>query len=156
MTQERRFIRHTVDVPLEVHPDFDGSSNPAAAAATAATATAKQLAAKRGVNVSTGGLAFIVEECLTNGDIVRIRIPTVRPPFEARARVVWCRNEGDAFLAGVEFLDAADAFRARMVEQVCAVEQYRQKVREEEGRSMTPQEAATEWIEKYAGSFPSS
>lgn len=138
MSPERRFIRHTLDVPLEVQQDGVGPP-----------------ATQQGVNVSSGGLAFLFDACPVNGDIVRIRIPTVTPPFEARARVVWCRPEDDRFLVGVEFLDAADAFRARMVEQVCAVEQYREKVLEEEGRRLTSQQAAEEWIGRYAGRFPS-
>lgn len=135
---ERRFIRHTLDVPIEVQ--HDGVGPPAS---------------QLGVNVSSGGLAFLYDACPLVGDIVRIRIPSVDPPFEARARVVWCRPEDERFLVGVEFLDTADAFRARMVEQVCAVEQYRAKALEEEGRQLSSQEAAAEWIGRYAGRFPS-
>lgn len=138
MSSPRRFIRHTVDVPLEVWPDGDGPARP-----------------QQGLNVSSGGLAFLFDVCPSDGDIVRIRIPTVDPPFEARARVVWCRAEGDRYLVGVEFLDQADAFRVRMVEQVCAIEQYREQVLQEEGRRLDPQEAAAEWIRKFAGRFPS-
>lgn len=138
MGTERRFIRHALDVPLEVQQDGVGPP-----------------VTQQAVNVSAGGLAFLFDACPVHGDIVRIRIPTVTPPFEARARVVWCRPEDDRFLVGVEFLDAADAFRARMVEQVCAVEQYRAKVLEQEGRRINSQEAAAEWIDRYAGRFPS-
>lgn len=135
---ERRFIRHTLDVPIEVQHDGVGPT-----------------ASQRGVNVSSGGLAFLYDICPVVGDIVRVRIPSVDPPFEARTRVVWCRPEDKRFLVGVEFLDTADAFRARMVEQVCAVEQYRAKVLEEDGRRLSSQEAAAEWIGRYAGRFPS-
>ncbi|CAN5691845.1 hypothetical protein BH23GEM10_BH23GEM10_09130 [soil metagenome] len=138
MGAERRFIRHTLDVPLEVQRDGVGPT-----------------ITQQGVNVSSGGLAFLYDACPVNGDIVRIRIPTVEPPFEARARVVWCRPEDGRFLVGVEFQDSADAFRVRMVEQVCAVEQYREKVLKEEGRRLSSQEAAAEWIGRYAGRFPS-
>jgi hypothetical protein len=41
-----------------------------------------------------------------------------------------------------------------MVEQVCAIEQYRGEVLENEGRELTAQEAAAEWIGRYAGRFP--
>jgi hypothetical protein len=78
----------------------------------------------------------------------------VDPPFDAKARVVWCRPENSKYLVGVEFLDKADAFRSRMVEQVCTIEEYRQQVRRAEGRTLSSQEAAEEWIVKYAGAFP--
>jgi hypothetical protein len=133
----REYIRHTVNVPLEVTP-MSG------AAATRS----------RGVNISYGGLAFTVEECLAIDDVIQLRIATVQPPFEAHARVAWCKPDGDAFLVGVEFLDSDDAFQSRMVQQVCAIENYRKEVQEQEGRALTSQEAATEWIIKYAGRFP--
>ncbi|MFK7976567.1 MAG: hypothetical protein AB8C02_10545 [Halioglobus sp.] len=46
-----------------------------------------------------------------------------------------------------------DAFRARMESQCHHIEQYRQKVLRETGREMTPDEAAVEWIERYAATF---
>ncbi|HUH12148.1 MAG TPA: PilZ domain-containing protein [Longimicrobiales bacterium] len=133
----RKFIRHTAHVPLEVE-QVGGS-----AAAT-----------ERSVNVSHGGLAFLSATCPVVGDVVRVRIPTVDPPFEGRARVAWCRPEDDEFLVGVQFLDAADAFRSRMVQQVCSIENYRKEVEERAGRVLTPAEAAAEWISRYAGRFP--
>ena len=132
----REFIRHTADVPIEVRT-VDGEH---------ASAT--------GLNVSHGGLAFMSALCPAEGATLEIAIPEVDPPFQAHARVAWCRPEADAFLVGVEFLDATDAFRARMVEQVCTIERYRQDVRKREGRELTTQEAAAEWIGRYAGRFP--
>lgn len=132
----REYIRHTADVPIQVRT-VDG----AAAVGT-------------GRNVSHGGLAFTSELCPADGATIEIAIPDVDPPFQAHARVAWCRPEEDAFLVGVQFLDATDAFRARMVEQVCTIERYRQQVREREGRELTSHEAAAEWIGKYAGRFP--
>jgi hypothetical protein len=137
MNPVRLFMRHTVDVPLEVKSGASSLS-----------------VSDKGVNVSYGGLAFTSAECLGNGDVVEIGIPTVTPPFHAHARVVWCRPEGDHFLVGVEFLEAADGFRARMVQQVCSIENYRRQVEATEGRVLTPQAAALEWIAKYAGQFP--
>lgn len=133
----RTFIRHTAGVPLEV-TCVPGSP-------------ASML---QSVNVSTGGLSFISDEHHALGAIIQVRIPTVDPPFEARARVVWIKPEGDGFCVGVEFLDANDAFRSRMVEQVCAIEQYRGEVRENEGRELSAQDAAAEWIGRFAGRFP--
>lgn len=133
----RTFIRHTAGVPLEV------TCVPGSPASTL-----------QSVNVSTGGLSFVSDEHHSLGAIIQVRIPTVDPPFEARARVVWTKPEGDGYCVGVEFLDENDAFRSRMVEQVCAIEQYRGEVRENEGRELTQEAAAAEWIGRYAGRFP--
>ena len=136
---KREFLRHTVDVPLEVE--------------RTGQAAAQQ---EHGVNVGHGGLAFESATCPVVGEMLRIRIPSVEPPFEGNARVVWCRPEGSNFLVGVQFLDAPAAFRSRMVQQVCSIENYRREVREREGRVLTSQQAADEWIERFAGRFPDS
>jgi hypothetical protein len=106
------------------------------------------------VNVSPGGLAFLASTCPMIGEVLRLRIPIVEPAFEADARVVWCTSEAEQFLVGVEFLDSKAAFRSRMVQQVCSIDNYRQEVKEREGRVLSTQEAASEWIAKYAGRFP--
>lgn len=133
----RSFIRHTAGVPLQVRT-LDGASTPT----------------RQSVNVSQGGLSFVSECEIPLGTTLQIRMPEVDPPFEAAARVVWMSPEEGNFCIGVAFLEPADAFRVRMVEQVCAIEQYRRQVRDGEGRELTAQEAAAEWIGKYAGRFP--
>src|SRR5690606_24996321 len=135
----REFIRHTIDVPLEVE-----------------TLTSREARQEHSVNVSSGGLALVSSSCRGVGDLIRLRIPTVTPPFEAAARVAWCRSEEGNYLVGVEFVDAGSAFRSRMVQQVCSIENYRKEIREREGRSLSTQDAAAEWIERYAGRFPDS
>jgi hypothetical protein len=40
-----------------------------------------------------------------------------------------------------------------MVQQVCAIEQYRQE-QEQQGRMLNSQQAAAEWITRFAGRFP--
>lgn len=136
-SQQREFLRHTIHVPLEV--DRVGDAAPLM---------------EEGVNVSYGGLAFLSNACPTVGDILRLRIPTVDPPFEANARVAWCRAEADKFLVGVQFLDSTAAFQSRMVQQVCSIENYRKEILERDGRELSTQDAAAEWIAKYAGRFP--
>ena len=75
--------------------------------------------------------------------------------FEAEGRVAWCRAHEDAYRVGIEFVAESEAFRARLVEQVCHIERYHQKARAE-GRTLSEEEAAIEWISRYAASFPRS
>lgn len=133
----RQFIRHPADILIEV----DGDS-------------ASDHTARHSRNVGLGGLAFQSDRAMTAGMIIDLRIPLVRPPFETKARVVWCESTDAGFELGVEFLHPDDAFRARMVEQVCHIEDYRKGVARSEGRQLTVEEAAMEWIGKHAADFP--
>ena len=46
-----------------------------------------------------------------------------------------------------------DAFRQRMQAQWCQIEQYRQSVLRDEGRLLSRDEAAMEWIDRFAAAF---
>lgn len=135
----RKFIRHPADIPIEIHD--------------------LSLAAPREEklnNISTGGLSLQAGQYLEKGTLVDIKIPVSRPPFETKARVVWCEKKGDQFDIGVEFDEEKEAFRARMVEQVCYIQHYKKEIAEREGRILDGREAAREWIAKYAKDFPDS
>jgi hypothetical protein len=136
--KQRKFIRHPADVPI----DFTVMVEPGASLQGQAH------------DVSLGGLAFEADQCPAHGALISIRIPAVSPPFETRGRVAWCRALDGKYEIGVEFLETAAAFRARMVEQVCHIERYKQEVLEREGRRLNGGAAAREWIQKYAADFP--
>lgn len=135
----RQFIRHPTAIPIEV-------------------GNAPQLAraVPRVVNVSYGGLAFQSEVELALGLIVEVRIPSMFPMFTTLGRVVWCKANDEQYQLGVAFLDQDDAFRTRMVEQICHIENYRNNVSLAEGRQLSMEEAATEWIDKFAAQFPNT
>lgn len=129
--EARQFIRHPVSLPIE---------------ACHAPAEAYCL--------GVGGLAFRCASGADPGSFLHLRISSVTPEFEIDARVVWCRSREDCVELGVEFLTAEDAFRVRMVEQVCHIENYRQKMHELLGRTLSFEEAAAEWIGRYSAAFP--
>jgi hypothetical protein len=134
----RQFIRHPIDVPVEIGLGDTGVPS-----------------SFHTHDVSLGGLAFRSSCAVAPGHLVDIGIDCVQPRFQARARVAWCRPHPlSGYELGVTFLDADDAFRARMVEQLCHIEDYRRSVRRTEGRELEIDEAAAEWIEKYAAAFP--
>ncbi len=134
----RRFIRHPVTIPIE-------------ASCAGQEVQEQSLCA---YCIGMGGLAFRGNIRLEPGTVVFLRIPCVEPEFETNARVVWCTESGKDMELGVEFFNSDDAFKARMVEQVCHIENYRQNVRRSEGRQLTPDEAAVEWVTKFAANFP--
>jgi len=138
----RQFIRHPVNVPIEV-----------SGCAVMPGGIADGDGAGESRNVSRGGLAFRCNRALEPGGLAQLRIPCVRPPFEARARVAWCLPCEAGYEVGIEFLDADDDLRARMVEQICYIENYRKLVERTERRTLTGDQAAREWIEKYGARF---
>lgn len=134
----RRFIRHPVSIPIDISiPEIDVASGSIHA-----------------TDIGTGGLAFRCKQNVEPGTVIHIKITHVDPEFETEARVIWCRPHKSSTELGVEFLSNDDAFNVRMVEQVCHIENYRHLVSEKEGRSLTVQEAALEWVTKYAARFP--
>jgi hypothetical protein len=105
-------------------------------------------------NISSGGLAFHSEEQLEPGRLIDIKIEVHPPPFTAEGRVVWCRRQRKGFLIGLQFDDADIEYSLRMVEQVCHIEQYRNEILRTEGRQISSEQAAKEWISRYAADFP--
>ncbi len=100
------------------------------------------------------GLCFACKERLTPATLIKITIRTPNQSYHFLAVVSWCYRSTDGYEAGVNFLREDDAFRARMAEQVCHIEDYRVRVKKEEGRELTSEAAAKEWIGRYAASFP--
>jgi Tfp pilus assembly protein PilZ len=105
-------------------------------------------------NFSEGGLCFVAKERIEPGAEIHFAIPIMPPQFHATGVVVWCRKEGDEYMVGVKFTREETAYAVRMVEQLCYIEHYRQSVMEADGRQLSGEEAALEWIEKYADRFP--
>ena len=134
----RQFIRHPSDVPIQVRADSAGS-----------------YIGQHTHDVSFGGLSFSSDTPIEPESFISFRIPYLRPAFEvSAARVAWCRQEGDQYTVGVQFPDSAEAFRVRMVEQLLHIEGYRREIELQEGRRLTTEEAAGEWISRHASSFP--
>ena len=133
----RRFVRHPSDIPINIAP------------ADAVT----QLFDSSLDNISQGGLACRLSAPVDVGRQVNISINSVTPPYNGRGEVVWCKAERDAYEVGISFLDAEESFRARMVQQVCQIEHYKNAVFQREGRLLDGEQAANEWIAKYAEEF---
>lgn len=105
-------------------------------------------------NVSLGGLAFLSHKPLEILQRVRISIPLLQQENYLVGNVVWCEKSDTGYEIGIEFEHSRDVFRLRMIEQICHIEEYRKEVAQQEGRKLSSQEAAKEWISKFAGDFP--
>jgi hypothetical protein len=136
---KRKFIRHPSDIPILIEHE-DAGFTPGVV--------------QRLKDISFSGLAFESDHEVSEGELLKVSIPMVSPTFEIRARVVWCRSIAGRFDIGLQFMEPEKIYRARMVEQICHIEHYRHEVLEREGRKMTGEQAALEWIQKYADEFP--
>lgn len=137
----RAYIRHPSEFPIEL----------SSAEQRVPAAHPKD----RLLDVSAGGLCCLSQSAYPPGSRIAVRIPVGEPPFSAEGIVAWCRPDHDheRYRVGIAFDDASLAFSARMVEQVCHIERYHRHL-VEQGRDVTEEEAALEWIDKYGKVFP--
>lgn len=105
-------------------------------------------------NVGEGGLCFSTGIALDSGIAIHIIIPVLGQQFELDGTVAWCRPAAEGYDVGVQFATPQDRFCVRMVEQLCYIEDYRQQVERDEGRHLSREQAAEEWIARFAGGFP--
>lgn len=105
-------------------------------------------------NVSEGGVCFACTVALDPGQPIRLSIPLLGQMYEIEGCVAWCKALRGSFEIGVRFLSPQDRFCVRMVEQLVYIEDYRMQVEREEGRRLTSEQAAEEWIVRFAEHFP--
>lgn len=133
----RRFIRHPSDIPISYSLGRTANFS------------------ERLKDVSRGGVCFSSDKPLSTGCKIKIKISLNETPYEAEGNVAWCHPEDDSYSVGVAFNDSSTQFNVRMIEQICHIEHYRYEVLEQEGRKLTSEEAAEEWVAKFAADFPS-
>jgi PilZ domain len=134
----REFIRHPSSIPVQITKQ-DGD---------------KYSGMNTLNNVSFGGVSCLSSEPVEEGSSVKMTITCIDPSFEINGRAAWCKPKQDMYEVGLEFIVSNDKmFLLRMIEQICHIEHYRNEVKLQ-GRELSSEEAAKEWIDKYADSFP--
>ncbi|PHS70223.1 MAG: pilus assembly protein PilZ [Methylophaga sp.] len=133
--ENRKYIRHPVDIPIVL-------------------TVADELDTQYTKDICAGGLCFVCDHAVKAGQHIQIAISTYKFVFDAEGIVCWCRSDGQAYLIGMAFQDKSVAYAVRMVEQICHIENYRQQILAKTGVELSNQQAAQQWIDKHAGSFP--
>ena len=134
----RTYIRHPTSIPIQVCAGGDEDSR------------------VRVRNLSAGGLCFITDKPVKVGTMVEFDIPVIKPDYHGRGVIVWRREQSsNSYEVGVRFTSDDEFYRTRMVEQVCQIEDYRQRLALK-GRKLSSEEAALEWIERYSANFDSA
>ena len=105
------------------------------------------------INVSLGGLSFLLPEPASIGDEVEVFLKLVDPPTKIIGHIMWCKRFANHFQVGLKFSRDEDPFLTRMVDQICRIEDYRLQTMETRGVEMSSEEAAAEWISKYAKEY---
>ena len=135
----RQYIRHPFEIPIKYKTDELG-----------------MIHRDDMRNISEGGLCFHSDIPIDQGSIITIIIDVQEPGFEAQGVVMWCKEDLDHWEIGVQFDNTTTEFSMRMVEQICYIEQYRKDIARFESRDLSSEEAAIEWIDKFAKNFPNS
>jgi hypothetical protein len=132
----RRFLRHPSDMPVELILRKKTS-----------------LPQQRLHDISLGGVACNSSRRFRRGTEIEIRIPLLGDQAHYCGVVAWCHKLPDDYLLGISFIDEDTLFRARMVEQVCQIEHYRQQRELALGKPLATEAVADDWIAEHSADF---
>jgi len=133
-----RHIRHVSGIPIAVTLDFNHSY---------------QVEDDSITKVSLGGLCFIASDRLELNESIQVRFPALNQEHSLDGKVVWCNKTVKGYEVGLEFGDAAEVERLKMIEQICQIESFRQEQEKRVGCKLSGEQAAREWVSRYAGEF---
>ena len=136
-TAIRRHIRQVTGIPIEVTLDYQQG----------------QVEEDEITNVSLGGLCFIANDKLDIDESIHVRFPILKQETRLSGRVVWCNKSNRGYEVGLEFDDPSELERLKTIEQIHHIEKFREEVRRRDGRELSSEQAAKEWVNKYAGEF---
>jgi hypothetical protein len=139
----RRFIRHPLSIPIS-YKVIRKLSGPEVMSVPGTTA-----------NVSMGGLLFSTRHPIKVGSLITIKMPFGDKVFNVKSKVVHCAKSPEAKLynVGSSFYQLHDAFKAKLVEQIYLIAEYRDLRSIQLGREVSLEQASREWIKRYAARF---
>ena len=132
--EARMFDRHEGDLPIKIRTENSTSYR-----------------TESMNNISLGGLSFRSSKAYVSGIDVKIKGVTLDDMPEIEGKIVWCKRNRNSYNVGVEFREPEAKFGIRILEQLFQIENYRRSVKRTEKRDLTREQAAAEWIRKYAG-----
>jgi hypothetical protein len=137
-SEKRRFYRHPVGIPIRYEPD-----------------TTHHLESGTSLDLSEGGISFLCSHIVQKGTPIHLSIPVEDEVFKIQGKVAYCNKalRGESYRIGVCFKDKSDAFRAKLAEEMLKIKTYQKKRSVQLGREISEEEAAIEWIKKYAKNF---
>ncbi len=106
------------------------------------------------LNKHEGGMVFQTNAPLPAGAAIDLRVRLNGTELRLHGIVSHCLLIADGHCdVGVKFAEDSEHYAMRMFEQACHIEHYRNLLGHQ-GRELSPDEAAQEWIERFAACFP--
>lgn len=99
------------------------------------------------------GISYLCERSYQSGQSVQLKLTEIDPDFCVIGRIYQCVEEDNSFRIFIEFPKREDCYCVRMIEQLSHIEHYRRQAKLQ-GRRLSFNEAATEWIQQFASTFP--
>ena len=72
-------------------------------------------------NLGFGGLCLRTDHPIDTGTLLSLKFSAVNPDFVLFGSVAWCAENRDCCEIGVEFRNENDAYRARILEEICHI-----------------------------------
>lgn len=136
---KRKYLRHPFSIPIKLEaPDSHES------------------VVSESADISQGGISFLWNASLSRGSKLSITIPVKDKRFQVYGRVAYCRPDRvhpKLYRTGVRFTDVDSAFKAKLAEETLEILSYQRRLSREEGYEVPVEDAARNWISKYAASF---
>jgi hypothetical protein len=101
-------------------------------------------------NLSLGGIACYSDEPVPTGDRVSVELAIGGQALQLEGVVVWCRGTGGRFELGLRFDEDLVDSRERAFRDLSEIERYRHEVLVREGRQLSSDAAAEEWLRSRA------
>lgn len=130
------FVAHPKDLPFEITLIEDQAFPPSI-----------------GERAGFVGITCLASQCFETGCSVRVTLEEIDPNFCVTGRVAWCDQEVGEYRIAIEFPIKDECYCVRMIEQLSQIEHYRRQEKTH-GRRLNYNEAAAEWIQKFAATFP--
>lgn len=103
---------------------------------------------------SNTGLTFSSKEYQKPGSIIEVTIPTRKETHHFMGKVVMVKESDEHYEIGLWLVNAEDAPKLRIVEQICHIELYLNDKRYKEGPFLSQEKLTEEWISRFASGFP--
>jgi len=102
----------------------------------------------------SGGVRISVNESVEPGTVIEIETHIQGRTASFQGRVIWVKEtSSQSKQLGLVFDNVEEAYRARMIEQLCHIEHYLRR-QNAEGRTLDARRAANEWINQFSPNFP--
>ena len=143
VVEYRHFIRHPICLPLFFKVLEPGKKKN------------QEDTPSQTINISLGGLLFPSKHSVNIEAKIMIKMPFENKVFNVKAKVVRCLRNPQTKLYDIAacFLRTQEAFKAKMIEQMYLIAEYRDLLSLQTGKEISLEDASRKWIKRYSARF---